>query len=131
MWSKQKFHACFFAGDKDGIEEARKEVWRIYNNSNSDDSASTTKEKLAFCPTGYEVSHYTHPDYGFISSCTAIGSHPPYGDPQGAGIMITACIKEATELAELWYKNAGNMASNEGVKFMALTKKIEWKRRRR
>ena len=47
--------------------------------------------------------------------------NPPYGDPRSAGIMITAYIKEATELAELWYVNAGNMASNEGVKFMAET----------
>ena len=37
------------------------------------------------------------------------------------GIMITAYIKEAKELAELWYINAGNMASKEDVKFMAET----------
>jgi hypothetical protein len=37
---------------------------------------------MAFCPTGYEVSHYTYPDYGFISSCTAIGSHPPYDEDE-------------------------------------------------
>jgi nucleotide-binding universal stress UspA family protein len=47
--------------------------------------------------------------------------NPPYGDARGAGIMITAYIKEARELAELWYINAGNMASNEGVKFEAET----------
>ena len=47
--------------------------------------------------------------------------NPPYGDPRGAGIMITAYIKEAKELAELWYINAGNMASKEDVKFMAET----------
>jgi nucleotide-binding universal stress UspA family protein len=47
--------------------------------------------------------------------------NPLYGDPRSAGIMITAYIKEAEELAELWYAKAGNMASNEGVKFMAET----------
>ena len=47
--------------------------------------------------------------------------NPPYGDPRGAGIMITAYIKEATELAELWYINAGNMASEQAVKFTAET----------
>jgi nucleotide-binding universal stress UspA family protein len=47
--------------------------------------------------------------------------NPPYGDPRSAGIMITAYIKEARELAELWYVKAGNMASNEGVKFVAET----------
>jgi nucleotide-binding universal stress UspA family protein len=47
--------------------------------------------------------------------------NPPYGDPRSAGIMITAYIKEAEELAELWYVKAGNMASNAGVKFMAET----------
>ena len=47
--------------------------------------------------------------------------NPPYGDPRSAGIMITAYIKEAEELAELWYLKAGNMASNAGVKFMAET----------
>ena len=40
---------------------------------------------------------------------------------KSAGIMITAYIKEAEELAELWYVKAGNMASNPGVKFMAET----------
>ena len=47
--------------------------------------------------------------------------NPPYGDPRSAGIMITAYIKEARELAELWYVKARNMASNEGVKFVAET----------
>jgi nucleotide-binding universal stress UspA family protein len=47
--------------------------------------------------------------------------NPPYGEGRGAGVMITAYIKEARELAELWYVNAGNMASNEGVKFVAET----------
>jgi nucleotide-binding universal stress UspA family protein len=47
--------------------------------------------------------------------------NPPYGDGRGAGVMITAYIKEARELAELWYVSAGNMASNEGVKFVAET----------
>ena len=47
--------------------------------------------------------------------------NPPYGDPRSAGIMITAYIKEAEELAELWYVKAGNMASDAGVKFMAET----------
>ena len=45
--------------------------------------------------------------------------NPPYGEGRGVGIMITAYIKEARELAELWYVNAGNMASKEGVKFVA------------
>jgi nucleotide-binding universal stress UspA family protein len=45
----------------------------------------------------------------------------PYGDARGGGIMITAYIKEARELAESWYMKAGNIASNEGVKFMAET----------
>ena len=35
--------------------------------------------------------------------------------------MISAYIKEATELAELWYISAGNMASEQGVKFTAET----------
>jgi nucleotide-binding universal stress UspA family protein len=47
--------------------------------------------------------------------------NPTYGDARSAGIMITAYIKEARELAELWYVKAGNMASNEGVKFVAET----------
>jgi nucleotide-binding universal stress UspA family protein len=47
--------------------------------------------------------------------------NPPYGDPRSAGMMISAYIKEATELAELWYINAGNMASEQGVKFAAET----------
>ena len=45
----------------------------------------------------------------------------PYGDPRSSGIMISSYIKEAREHAELWYLNAGNMASGEGVKFMAET----------
>jgi nucleotide-binding universal stress UspA family protein len=45
----------------------------------------------------------------------------PYGDPRSSGIMISSYIKEATELAELWYINAGNMASELGVKFTAET----------
>jgi nucleotide-binding universal stress UspA family protein len=32
--------------------------------------------------------------------------NPPYGDPRSGGMMISAYIKEATELAELWYINA-------------------------
>jgi nucleotide-binding universal stress UspA family protein len=47
--------------------------------------------------------------------------NPTYGDARSAGIMITAYIKEARELAELWYVKTGNMASNEGVKFVAET----------
>jgi nucleotide-binding universal stress UspA family protein len=47
--------------------------------------------------------------------------NPPYRDARNAGIMITVYIKEAKELAELWYLNAGNMASNEGVKFTTET----------
>ncbi len=47
--------------------------------------------------------------------------NPPYGDPRSSGTMISAYIKEATELAELWYLKAGNMASGQGVKFMAET----------
>ena len=45
----------------------------------------------------------------------------PYGDPRSRGMMISAYIKEATELAELWYINAGNMASEQGVTFTAET----------
>jgi nucleotide-binding universal stress UspA family protein len=45
--------------------------------------------------------------------------NPPYGDPRSGGMMISSYIKEATELAELWYINAGNMASEQGVKFTA------------
>jgi nucleotide-binding universal stress UspA family protein len=48
--------------------------------------------------------------------------NPPYGDSRSSGIMISAYIKEATELAELWYVKAGNMASKEGVKFKAETR---------
>jgi len=47
--------------------------------------------------------------------------NPPYGDPRSRGMMISAYIKEATELAELWYINAGDMASEQGVKFAAET----------
>jgi hypothetical protein len=35
--------------------------------------------------------------------------------------MINAYIEEATELAELWYVKARNMASKEGVKFKVET----------
>lgn len=47
--------------------------------------------------------------------------NPPYGDSRSIGIMISAYVKEATELAELWYVEAGNIASKEGVKFKAET----------
>jgi nucleotide-binding universal stress UspA family protein len=47
--------------------------------------------------------------------------NPPYGDPRSGGIMISSYTKEATELAELWYLNVGNMASGQGIKFMAET----------
>ena len=47
--------------------------------------------------------------------------NPPYGDPRSGEMMISAYMKEATELAELWYINAGNMASEQGVKFTAET----------
>ena len=47
--------------------------------------------------------------------------NPPYRDARNAGIMITAYIKEAKELAELWYLKAGNMASNVDVKFTTET----------
>jgi nucleotide-binding universal stress UspA family protein len=47
--------------------------------------------------------------------------NPPYGESRGAGIMITAYIQEAKQAAEMWYMNAGNMASKEGVKFMVET----------
>ena len=46
--------------------------------------------------------------------------NPPYGDPRSGGIIISY-IKESTDLAELWYINAGNMASEQGVKFTAET----------
>jgi nucleotide-binding universal stress UspA family protein len=36
-------------------------------------------------------------------------------------MMISSYIKQATELAELWYINAGNMASEQGVKITAET----------
>ena len=47
--------------------------------------------------------------------------NPPYGDPRNGGMMISSYIKEATEFVELWYINAGNMASEQGVKFTAET----------
>jgi nucleotide-binding universal stress UspA family protein len=47
--------------------------------------------------------------------------NPPYGDPRSGGMMISAYIKEATELAELWYINGGNMAYKQRVKFTAET----------
>jgi nucleotide-binding universal stress UspA family protein len=47
--------------------------------------------------------------------------NPAYRDARNVGIMTAAYIKEAEELAELWYVKAGNMASNEGVKFAAET----------
>jgi nucleotide-binding universal stress UspA family protein len=47
--------------------------------------------------------------------------NPPYGDPRSSGIMISSYTKAATELTELWYLNAGNMASGQDIKFMAET----------
>jgi nucleotide-binding universal stress UspA family protein len=47
--------------------------------------------------------------------------NPPYGDPRNVGIMMTTYIKEVKELAELWYVNSANMASNEDVKFTTET----------
>jgi nucleotide-binding universal stress UspA family protein len=47
--------------------------------------------------------------------------NPPYGDPRSGGMLISAYIKEARALAELWSINAGNMASEQGVKFTAET----------
>jgi transcriptional antiterminator len=38
--------ACYYNQSIDGIEEAKKEAWRIYNNNNNSIN-STTKEKLA------------------------------------------------------------------------------------
>ena len=64
-----------------------------------------------------KVSKITNAEIFFMHSVV----NPPYGDPRSGGMMISAYIKEATELAELWYKNAGNMASEQGVKFTAET----------
>src|SRR5829696_4378306 len=60
-----------------------------------------TRYHMAFCPTGYEVSYYTHPDYGFISSCTAIGSHPPYDEDEIADPTCDILYKDPDEIVVL------------------------------
>ena len=45
--------------------------------------------------------------------------NPPYVEYKAAGLVIMHYIEEAKRHAEMWYMNAGDMASKEGVKFSA------------
>jgi nucleotide-binding universal stress UspA family protein len=45
--------------------------------------------------------------------------NPPYVEYKTAGLVIMHYIEEAKRHAEMWYMNAGDMASKEGVKFSA------------
>jgi nucleotide-binding universal stress UspA family protein len=47
--------------------------------------------------------------------------NPPYVEYKSAGIMIATYLEEAKKHAEMWYMNAGDTASKEGVKFSAET----------
>jgi len=47
--------------------------------------------------------------------------NPPYLGFTSAGLLIIKYIEEAKRNAELWYMNAGDMASKEGVNFSADT----------
>ncbi len=46
---------------------------------------------------------------------------PPYVEYHSAGPMISAYIAEAKRHAEMWYMNAGDMASKDNVKFTTET----------
>jgi nucleotide-binding universal stress UspA family protein len=47
--------------------------------------------------------------------------NPPYVEYKTAGLVITHYIEEAKRHAEMWYMNAGDMASKEDVKFSVET----------
>lgn len=47
--------------------------------------------------------------------------NPPYVEYKSAGLVIVHYIEEAKRHAEMWYNNAGDMASKEGVKFSTET----------
>lgn len=47
--------------------------------------------------------------------------NPPYVEYKTAGLVIMHYIDEAKRHAEMWYTDAGNEASKEGVKFSAET----------
>lgn len=47
--------------------------------------------------------------------------NPPYVEYKTAGLVITHYIEEAKRHAEMWYMNAGDIASKEGVRFSAET----------
>jgi nucleotide-binding universal stress UspA family protein len=80
-------------------------------------SVSWKAESLRAAKYAIKVAKMANADIFFMHTVV----NPPYGDPGSGGMMISAYIKEATELAELWYINAGNMASEQGVKFTAET----------
>jgi nucleotide-binding universal stress UspA family protein len=47
--------------------------------------------------------------------------NPPYVEYKSAGIMIATYLEEAKRHAEMWFMNAGDTASKEGVKFSVET----------
>jgi len=47
--------------------------------------------------------------------------NPPYVEYKSAGLVIMQYIDEAKRHAEMWYMNAGDMASKEDVKFSTET----------
>ncbi len=47
--------------------------------------------------------------------------NPPYVEYKSAGLVIMHYIDEAKRHAEMWYTNAGDIASKEGVKFSSET----------
>jgi len=60
-----------------------------------------TRFHMAFCPTGHSVAFYTHPEHGFISSCTAIGSHPPFDESEIADPTCDILFKAPNETVVL------------------------------
>lgn len=47
--------------------------------------------------------------------------NPPYVEYKSAELVILQYIEEAKRHAEMWYMNAGDLASKEGVKFSTET----------
>jgi len=47
--------------------------------------------------------------------------NPPYVEYKTAEVVIYHYIEEAKRHAEMWYKNVGDLASKEGIKFSAET----------
>jgi nucleotide-binding universal stress UspA family protein len=48
-------------------------------------------------------------------------TNPPYVEYKTAGLVIMHYIEEAKRRAEMWYRNVGDIASKEGVKFSSET----------